>query len=300
LLKKNICGTSKIEIEKMIELSAKVAVIIPARNEEPRIGKTLESILNQDLKPYRIIVVNDGSSDKTGEIAASFSGVEVINRSNREENLVAKKELAETFNIGLDKLQNNNDCEFVLISGADLVLPDNYLSTITKRMKENPNIAISSGTITGEYTAVPRGPGRVVRYDFWKKIGLHYPVNYWFEAYLLLKAESMGFKNVVYQDLISETQRTTGSTYSPKTYYYYGLGLKALGYTTPYALARIFIFARKKTKGAYYMLKGYLSDYDDLYEEELRQFVKKTQMKNIRNLNSEYLKRFFRGVFNLD
>ena len=45
------------------------------------------------------------------------------------------------------------------------------------------------------------------------------------------------------------------------------------------------------------MLKGYFSDYNDLYEEELRQFVKKTQMKNLRNLNPAYLKRFFRGTF---
>jgi len=284
-----------MESENKNEINTKVAVVIPARNEAPRIAKTLDSILNQDLKPYRVIVINDGSSDKTGEIASSFNGVEVVNRSDRTENLVAKKELAKTFNIGLDKLQNDNDCEFILISGADLLLSKNYLSIITKRMKKNPKIAVSSGMIKNEFSSVPRGPGRVVRYDFWKKIGLNYPVNYWFEAYLLLKAESIGFENNVYDDLVLETQRTTGSTYEPKRYYYYGLGLRALGYTIPYAIARILLFAKKKPKGAYYMLKGFFSDYDDLYESDLRDYVKKMQRHNISHLNHKYIKRIFKG-----
>jgi len=45
--------------------NAKIAVIIIARNEENFIGKTIENLKNQELSPYRIIVVNDGSTDKT-------------------------------------------------------------------------------------------------------------------------------------------------------------------------------------------------------------------------------------------
>ena len=292
--KKNTFDISKIESEKTSELHTKIAVIIPARNEESKIAKTLESILNQDLKPYRVIVVNDGSTDKTGKIVASFTKVEVVNRSARTENLVAKKELAETFNARLQKLLNDEDCKFILISGADLIIPINYLSTIVKRMIENPNIAVSSGVIKDEFSTVPRGPGRVVRYDFWKKIGLIYPVNYGFEGYLLAKSASMGYENVVYEDVIATTQRKTGSEYHPTRYYYYGLGMKALGWTIPYALARIFILSKVKPKGAYHMLRGYFSNYRDLYEPELRKYVKNTQRSNILNLNSGIIKRFFK------
>ena len=105
----------------------------------------------------------------------------------------------------------------------------------------------------------------------------------------------MGYENKVYPDLILETQRTTGSTYAPKKYYYYGLGLKALGYTTPYALVRILLFSRKKPKGAYFMLKGFFSKYDDLYEDTLRNYVRTTQRKNILHLNPKYIKRIFKG-----
>ena len=276
---------------------AKVAVVIPAKNEEPRIGKTLESILDQDLKPYRIIVVDDGSSDKTGEVASRYERVEVVTLPFREENLVAKKELAETFNAGLQKLSNDN-CDFILISGADLIVPKNYISTIVKRMIENPNIAVSSGIVKGEYSTVPRGPGRIVRYDLWKKLGLIYPVNYGFEGYLLVKAESLGYENMVYEDMIANTQRKTGSQYHPTRYYYYGLGMKALGWTIPYALARIFIFFKIKPKGAYHMFRGFFSNYDNLYEPEVRNYVKKTQRSRILNLRSGYVKRFFRTFRN--
>jgi len=43
----------------------KVSVIIPAKNEEKSIASTIQSCLDQTEKPFEIIVVNDGSTDKT-------------------------------------------------------------------------------------------------------------------------------------------------------------------------------------------------------------------------------------------
>jgi len=272
----------------------KVSVILNARNEEKSLGKTLEILKSQHLPPYRIIVVNDGSTDKTSQIARSY-GVEIVERKQRNENFVARKELAETVNAGLEKLDNDDDCDFILLMSAEIHLPENYLTEIVKRMENNPKLVIAAGVIREEFATVPRGPGRVVRYSFWKKLGLRYPINYWYEGYLLWKAQSMGYEIESFDDIISDTDRKTGVAYEPKRYYYYGLGLKALGYTTPYALARILLFARKKPKGAYYMLKGFFSDYNELYESELRDYVKKTQIHNILHLNPKYIKRIFKG-----
>jgi len=207
----------------------KAAVVLNARNEEKTISKTLESILNQKLIPYRIIVVNDGSTDKTGEIASQFSSVEVINRPRRSENYLARKELAETINVGLRKLHADKECEFVWLIGADLIFPEDYLSKIIGKMKANPKIVIASGIVEGEFSIEPRGGGRVVNTDFWRKIGLEYPVNYGWEGYLVWKAQSMGFKALSFFEIVSITQRKTGASYAPKRYFYYGLALKALG-----------------------------------------------------------------------
>ena len=269
--------------------NAKIAVIIIARNEENFIGKTIENLKNQELSPYRILVVNDGSTDKTGEILSNFENVEIINREKRDEDFLAKKDLATTINCGLEKLENDHDCEFVMISGADLIFPKNYLYSITERMRSNPKIAISSGVIEGEFSIEPRGAGRVVRYDFWKKIELKYPVNYGYEGYLLWKAKSMDYEIKSFRDLVMQSQRKTGSRYNPKLYYYYGIGLKALGYATFYVLGRAVLMARKKPKGAFYLLSGFFSDYHDLYESELRDFVRK-------NLHDDPTKKFQRFV----
>jgi glycosyltransferase involved in cell wall biosynthesis len=52
-----------------------VSVIVPARNEEAGLGPCLESLLAQAAVDHEIIVVDDGSTDRTREIAQSFPGV---------------------------------------------------------------------------------------------------------------------------------------------------------------------------------------------------------------------------------
>lgn len=49
-----------------------ISIIIPAYNAAATLKATIESCLNQIVSPCEIIVVNDGSSDGTAEVAASF------------------------------------------------------------------------------------------------------------------------------------------------------------------------------------------------------------------------------------
>ena len=55
-----------------------VSVIVPARNEEACLGLCLQSLVGQTGIRFEIIVVDDGSTDRTREIAESFPGVRVI------------------------------------------------------------------------------------------------------------------------------------------------------------------------------------------------------------------------------
>lgn len=58
--------------------AAKVSIIIPARDEEASLGGLLESINSQHRRPHEIIVVDDGSTDRTAAIAEAH-GARVIN-----------------------------------------------------------------------------------------------------------------------------------------------------------------------------------------------------------------------------
>ncbi|MDE6486538.1 MAG: glycosyltransferase [Muribaculaceae bacterium] len=66
----------------------RLSIIIPAYNVEQYIGRCLESCLNQDLAPkdYEIIVVNDGTPDKSMEVvdlyAKSHDNIISVNRKN--------------------------------------------------------------------------------------------------------------------------------------------------------------------------------------------------------------------------
>ena len=59
-------------------MNPEVSVIVPARNEEACLGECLRSLVAQTGVSFEIIVVDDGSADRTREIAESFAGVRVI------------------------------------------------------------------------------------------------------------------------------------------------------------------------------------------------------------------------------
>ena len=54
-----------------------VAVVVPAKDEALRIGRVIQAVLDAKL-PTEIVVVSDGSSDRTAEVARGFPGVRVV------------------------------------------------------------------------------------------------------------------------------------------------------------------------------------------------------------------------------
>ena len=62
-------------------------VVTPVRDEEKYIEHTLRSVVSQSVKPAEWVIVNDGSTDKTGEIidryVSSNPWIKVVTRKNR-------------------------------------------------------------------------------------------------------------------------------------------------------------------------------------------------------------------------
>lgn len=74
-------------------MEQKVSVVIIAKNEEASIARCIKSIKKQSYKNKEIIVVDDGSTDKTGEIARKTGAKVVRNKKNLG--------IARSFNVGI-------------------------------------------------------------------------------------------------------------------------------------------------------------------------------------------------------
>ena len=61
------------KFENTSKTNPKVSIILPARNEEEFIGKCLDSLVKQDYENYEIIVIDDSSEDRTGEIISEYA-----------------------------------------------------------------------------------------------------------------------------------------------------------------------------------------------------------------------------------
>jgi len=263
-------------------IEKKIIVIIPARNETEFLDNTLDALKKQIHSPHRIILVNDGSTDDTSEIAKKFH-TEVFDLDDRGFRATGEPVLANVINKGLDNIFEN-ECEYIMILGADHVIPPNYISEIIAIMEKDNLLVIASGVIKGEFQSnnSPRGSGRIIKYDFWKKLGLRYPSWYGFETYVVYKALVNCYKVQVVKEMVSWSQRPTGTTTNYKSY---GKAMRALGYHPVYALGRIILTFKHTINGAIKMALGYLDlsvkKYDiapDVHKLQSKQLRKKLSL----------------------
>ena len=111
-------------------MSMKVSVIMAARDEELTIARSIESLLNQTYRNLEIIVVNDGSSDGTGEIAKEYSlkydRVILKNIKHLDKGCVRPRY------IGIE----NTDGEIIFVVDADAIYARDYVEKCVAHFKD--------------------------------------------------------------------------------------------------------------------------------------------------------------------
>jgi glycosyltransferase involved in cell wall biosynthesis len=90
-----------------------VSVVIPCYNQAHFLKEAIESVLKQSYPHYEIVVVDDGSSDETSEVAGSYERVRLIRQENRG--------LAEARNTGIKHSEGDY---LVFLDADDRLLPD--------------------------------------------------------------------------------------------------------------------------------------------------------------------------------
>jgi glycosyltransferase involved in cell wall biosynthesis len=120
----------------MTSTNSLISIIIPVYNCEQYLEEALESVLNQNFKPLDIIVIDDGSTDRSLSIAESY--VPQI-RVFQQPNLGA----AEARNNGI----KNANGDFLAFLDSDDVWLTDKLSSQIELFTENPNLDMVFGGV---------------------------------------------------------------------------------------------------------------------------------------------------------
>lgn len=105
----------------------KFSIIIPVYNVEKYIKKCLDSVVNQTFKDYEIIVVNDGTQDKSMDIVKNYD-VKIINQKNQGQSAAR--------NNGVKKAKG----EYIIFLDSDDYWKKDLLKEINKSLKNNPDV----------------------------------------------------------------------------------------------------------------------------------------------------------------
>jgi glycosyltransferase involved in cell wall biosynthesis len=110
-----------------------ITVVITCYNHGKYLSEAVESVLKQTYQPIEIIVVDDGSTDNTKEVASKYSGIQYVYQSNQG--------LSAARNTGAD--HSSGAC-ILFLDADDWLLPQ-ALSINIQYLEKDPEAAFVSG-----------------------------------------------------------------------------------------------------------------------------------------------------------
>lgn len=185
-----------------------ISVVIPAYNEEKTIGNVIEEtvqVMESLGSPYEIIVVDDGSRDRTREVASKYKVTVLSNGRNMGKGYALRKGLQHANGdiiITIDADGSHRPKEIpdlinALADGADIVAGSRFLGknknhTSKLHLFGNYLINITIMTLTGKRITDSQTGLRVLRRSFLQKISLE-SKGYDIETEITVKGLKNGF-----------------------------------------------------------------------------------------------------------
>lgn len=111
----------------------KISVIVPIYNSEKYLQECLESLKNQDYNSYEVILIDDGSTDKSKKICETFTTQNSNFKLYSQENLGASS----ARNMGISKANG----EYIIFVDSDDYCKSNMLEELSKKLKEDSLLA---------------------------------------------------------------------------------------------------------------------------------------------------------------
>jgi glycosyltransferase involved in cell wall biosynthesis len=267
--------------------------IVTCRNSEDDIHAALSSLRRQILAPQYVIVVDDGSTDKTSEILTqtkqNWQSLHVITHNDLGYDI---GRVVKNWNEAIAYSRNKKltHATYHMIATDDTTYPPEYARDLVDFMDANSSIAVASGNYTKYVPEKPHGAGRFVRNSFFEQTqwGGLYPELMGYESAILYESERLGYRYATLTEPRFQHSRPLGKHHK---FYEFGASMKTLGYHPIFVWGRFakYLVTGEVTGriGAFNMLYYYLSykpkmvGYDRLYDDQLRRFVREIQKRRM-------------------
>ena len=115
-------------------MNERISVLLPVYNSEKYIEETLDSILMQDYDNFELIIVNDGSTDKTFDIISRYKDerITLINQENRGVGYTRNRLIA------------LSSAPLILFVDSDDILSSSFISSLYRaRVERNADVVVA-------------------------------------------------------------------------------------------------------------------------------------------------------------
>ena len=110
----------------------KYSIIVPVYNRPDEVDELLESLSNQTLKEFEVIIVEDGSIKTCKDVCDKYADILVLHYYAKENSGPGQSR-----NYGAERAQG----EWLIILDSDVVLPEGYLQAVDDALRKNPTEA---------------------------------------------------------------------------------------------------------------------------------------------------------------
>lgn len=214
-----------------------ISVIVPAYNEEKRIKKCIDSILNQTFKNFELIIVNDGSTDNTDLIVRQYLNtdkrIKYIDSKNegqgaaRNKGILQAKSKYITF-VDSDDTIENNMLELLynemIMKKADVVICDLYkiIENTNKKVVFKNYIKYSNVNKINFMLSHPGPVARLYKKELFIKNKIYFPEKVVYEdlgtiPFIAMKSDRIEYlENPLYNYIIRDNSTMNQKKFSSK------------------------------------------------------------------------------------
>jgi poly-beta-1,6-N-acetyl-D-glucosamine synthase len=276
-------------------------IISPVRNEQGHLPDTISAVAQQTIRPWRWILVDDGSQDGTGPLidaaARQYDWIEACHRPDRGFRQ-AGGGVIDAFYDGYERV-GNRPWDFLVKLDGDLSFAADYFARCFEYFAAEPRLGIGGGTVChasgGEHvveSAVDpafhvRGATKIYRAACWRAIGGLIRAPGW-DTVDEFKANMLGWQTRTFPDVPLIHYRQAGEAYGQwHNWTKNGLANYVAGYHPVFMLAKCFkrLFHKPPLIVSVGLWAGFCSGYmrriPQVADREVVRYVRRQQLRRL-------------------